>query len=317
VFLEIKNDMVDYDVIDPSSVYRGKTYSDWLTDWYNWLISTDPDKHNSGPVVFLRANLIPSSKSSSSEPTREIISDVSNTYSDDPYYPKRYANNPNVRVGSDKLQVFSDQAIFVPIITAYAEASKPYDDWGTLQDYTGAAIDNGDNPPSDDQLVIDGKNLELPQLMEDNKRVREVFKKFRIVTPLFTAVFPETDYGRSLKDMLEMNVSAGHYPTIVEGYVVMIKFKLVKEDQKTHYIHSMASAGHETRGFYFAELLYEIEVLKREGAGIDGAPGFRPAENKGIIEQIFSEKVKNGELTAGDITRIKSNINKQYKGRAI
>lgn len=307
--------MPNYDVIDPDSVYRGKTYSSWLTDWFNWFISTDPDKHNSGPVVFLRSNLIPSSDSFADGSDRTSVSDVSNTYADDPYYPKRYLSLPNVRVGSDKLQIYSDQAIFVPIVTAYAEASKPYDDWGTLQDYTGAAIDNGDNPPSADQLLIDGNPLQIPTIMEGKKRLIDL-RRFRIVTPVFTAVFPETDYGRSLKDMLEMNILPGSYPTIVEGYIIMLKFKLEK-DQESHYIHSMASSGHEVRGYYFTELLYEIEVLERKPEDRQGAPGYRPALNKRIIEKIFSEKQKNGELTTGDITRIKRYINTRFKGFTI
>jgi hypothetical protein len=312
VFLELRAGMASYEIIDPDSVYRGRTYSSYLSDWYNWLISTDADKHNSGSVVFLRANLIPNSSSPGNNMDRTNPSDSSSSYSGDPYFPKRYANNPNIMVGGDKLRIYSDQAIFIPIITAYAEASQPFDDLGTLQDYTGAAIDNGDNPPSTDQLLIDGNPLNLLYIVPKKNRTDEKLERFRIVTPVFPAIFPDVEYGRSLKDMLEMNISPGHYPTVVEGYVIMLKFNLEGRDQQTHFIHSMASAGHESRGYYFAELLYEIEVHKPYRTLRSGSPGIRPAQNQRIIEQVISEKVKNGELGTEDVKTIRSNFGKKF-----
>ncbi len=44
------------------------------------------------------------------------------------------------------------------------------------------------------------------------------------MTPVFTAVVPEADYGRSLKDFLEESVPTGHHPAIVDGYFVLMTF---------------------------------------------------------------------------------------------
>lgn len=302
-----------YNVLNPKDLYRGKSYSSHATDWFNWLVSTDPDKHNNGPVVFLRANLMPNSVTGLDSSDMDSVSSIDNratgtdavgdstaAYSDDQSYPRKYVNNPNVKVGADRLQIFTDQVIFCPIVTAYAEASRPYIDWAYMQEYTGVAIDYGDNPPDPSQLTINGQKLKINALND-----------YRIATPVFTAVIPDTDYGRSVKDYLEMPLAPGHYPIIVEGYFVMIQFRRAS----TYFVHSMASAPRETRGNYFAEFLYEIEVVRRPARRpMQGAPGFRHPRNQGIISKILAAKVKNGEITSGQATGIRNNMQKTYKG---
>ena len=31
----------DYSILDPNSLYRGRTYSDWTSDWLNWFLSAE------------------------------------------------------------------------------------------------------------------------------------------------------------------------------------------------------------------------------------------------------------------------------------
>ena len=44
-----------YTVIDPKALYKGRTYSSYVVDWFNWFLSADADFRNSGNVVFLRS----------------------------------------------------------------------------------------------------------------------------------------------------------------------------------------------------------------------------------------------------------------------
>jgi hypothetical protein len=214
---------------------------------------------------------------------------ISNTYAGDEYYPRPYQNEPNVRVGRDKLQICINQALFVPLIVSYAEASKPYIDFGMMQDYTGLTIDYGDNPPEVNQLTIDGSPITLP-------RGREMHD-FRIASPVFTAVVPEADYGRSIKDFLEMDLPSGHYPTIVDGYFVLIQFT----QPGTYIVSSYASAPRETRGgSYFSELLYQVQVNECEPKESKGHPGIRSDKSAGLIRTILRDKVKTGELLKAD-----------------
>jgi hypothetical protein len=289
--------MADYVILDPDLNYRGKSYSSLASDWFNYFISIDPDKRTLGPVVFLKS--VPAPKLASGEAASSVSneSSVSSAYSADAYYPRKYENNPNVRVGGDKLQIFADQAVFWPILVGYEMATKPYQDWGQLQEYTGTIMDNGDDPPQENQIKIDGKQIVLPGKME--------MTRFRILTPVFTTVVPDIEYGRSLRDFLEDEVPPGYFPAVVEGYFLLVKFNA----RKTPYIlHSLAKAGREVRGPYSSEILCEIEVKERpRKAPSQGVPiGVRPARNVSLIIRIISGKIQNGELTIPEANNIMS-----------
>jgi len=216
----------DYKVIYPRELYHGRSYSDWICDWFNWFLSADADKRNLGPVVFLRSHGLPNRLTGAYTPDlpgglgrQDTLSDLSNS---DPSLPFTYVNDPNIMIGGDKLQIFTDQAVFVPIIIAYVFGSKigeqyigaSYSDLGTLQEYTGLTIDNGDNPPEPGQLTINNRPVTISN---------EDMIEFRVVTPIFTALVPDVPYGTSIKDFLEEgSVAPGIYPAVVEGYFVML-----------------------------------------------------------------------------------------------
>lgn len=272
---------MSYDVVDPDKLHLGKSYSNYVEDWFNWYLSADADKRNLGPVVFLRTSPIPANKGVDSDAARL---NVTNAYTDDPSYDRPYDNLPNVRVGGDRLQIRKDQAVFIPIIVAYEVAVKPYYDWGLMQEITGLMIDNGDDPPKATQLKIDSQAVNIADL-----------KRFRIMTSVFTAIVPEADYGRSIKDFLEVSVNPGQYAAIVEGYFVLIRNLAPGH---TYVVHSRASSGRERGGAYVAELLYEITVENRSKKTSEGEIPFdRTSRNEAIINRLLTEKVEKGELT--------------------
>jgi hypothetical protein len=296
-----------YTVLDPRVLHRGKSYSEHTTDWMGYFLSAYADTRTSGPVVFLRSHGLPLSYASDIpiEITAKITSPVQ--YNIDPGYPTPYENDPNVRVGNDMLQIFMDQAVFVPIITAYQFASiDPNRDWGSLLDNTGLTIDNGDNPPDRCQLTIgstvgstiNSKCIELPEGLE--------MKDFRITTPIFTSVVPEAPYGASVKDFIEEGQAPpGSYPTMMDGYFIMLEFK-----PGNYWIHSYASAGREERGPYFSQLIYQIDVREKPKNVPHGRITTRiPARNQGIIDLIATKKVAHGQLTKDEGEFLKSLIN--------
>jgi hypothetical protein len=273
----------NYWVVDPRLNYRGKNYGDWICDWFNWFLSADSDKRNAGPVVHLRSKGPPVEDLSDTKDRKEAIGEASG-FSSDPNYPKKYHNDPVIKIESDRLQIFNDQAVLVPIIVSY-EFGGAYKDWGYMQDFTGLIIDNGDNPPGKNQLEISGNDVELPTGLE--------IKDFRVVTPIFTAVVPDVEYGRSVKDYLDVPVAPGNYPAMVDGYFVMLRFDIGK-----YWVHSFASAPREAAGPYFSELLYEIEVMKRPPR--DGVITVEPpARNRGVFQRILHKKEESGELEKG------------------
>lgn len=287
----------NYEIVDPNELYFGKSYSSLAEDWFNWYVSVDADKRNFGPVVFLRsAPIPPNSKAIAYNIATELS--ITNTYGDDAFYDRPYQNLPNVRVGGEKLQIRPDQAVLVPIIISYEVARKPYFDWGEMQEVTGLTLDNGDDPPKREQLKINDEDIWGKSLQTD-----EDMKKFRILTSIFTVVVPEADYGRSIKDFLEVSVSPGHFPAIVEGYFVLLKNFT---PGYTYTIHSRASSGREKGGAYLAELLYEINVSNTPRPDSVGAIPSKQGNvrNRSIIKRILSEKKDKGELTEAQANKL-------------
>lgn len=292
-----------YAVVNPRRLYRGKSYSDWTTDWFNWFLSANADMRNFGPVVFLRSHGLPHKDTEVSEPVNS--SDRSSDSSSDNHitendYPTGYVNDANIRVGNDRLQIFEDQPVFVPIIVAYQLGGTvaTYRDWGNMQDQVGSIIDNGDNPPEPMQLTIDN----IPISLADGNGGSLLMEDFRITTPIFTAIVPEAPYKTSIKDFLEEgSLPAGTYPSIVDGYFVMLKF-----NAGTYWVHSWASAALEARGPYFSELLYQIEVGTRPAHVPHGRiTAVRPARNQGLLEHLALKKSHFNELTAKEAKKLK------------
>jgi hypothetical protein len=297
----------EYRIIDPRLTYRGKSYSEWISDWFNWFISADADIRNSGPVVFLRSMGLPKEGDMLDSTTRRTPVDNSTTPNLDPNYPKKYFSGANIRIGGDRLQITEDQAVLVPIIMAYEFGGSPYPykDWGYLQDFTGLTIDHGDDPPNKHQLTIENEDIKFRDGigMDD----------FRIVTPIFTAIIPEVEYGRSVKDFLEIPAISGSYPVMVEGYFVMLKFK---SHTNSYWIHSWASAPREATGPYFSELIYEIQVFeKRKPHGVITKE--RPARNEALLIRILEEeqkKPKVGRDVVSTASRIESYLKRGVTG---
>lgn len=285
-----------YWVEDPIFNYRGKSYSEWVTEWFNWFLSADADKRTFGPVVFLRSKGLPSISSGANipdVPNQPIGGGYPDAVPSDPGYlgTRTYVNDANVKVGRDRLQIFENQAVLCPIIVGY-ELVPPSRDWGTLREFIGSLIDNGDNPPGPNQLTINNKNVKLPtgRKMED----------FRIATPIFTAIVPDVEFGRSVKDFLETPTPTGNYPAMVEGYFVMLRFT-----EGHYWVHSWASGPRETAGPYFSELIYQIEVLKpKRDTGVKTA--YRPARNERMLSSILADKKTTEELYDKELRRLRT-----------
>lgn len=273
-----------YEVLPPNGVYFGKTYSSLAEDWFNWFLTTDPDKRSLGQVVFLRSVKM-LKEVDKSKYSNAVVEIPSSHYSSDDLFPRRYSNEPNIRVGADRQQMYLDQYLFCPILVATWIATKPYHDYGFMQEYCGLTLDHGDNPPDRGQFRINGDPVILPEGTD--------MMDFRVATSVFTAIVPDTDYGRSLGAFLEEEVLPGQYAALVEGFFLLIRFNR----EATYRVYSAASAGREVKGSYFAEYLYEIEALERAKRRSTGSPGFKLARNEAEISRILTEKLSRGEIS--------------------
>ncbi len=296
----------EYNIVSPDTLYLGKSYSDYANDWLNWLLSTKADNRNSGPVVFLSSKHIPNSttqlgrnffdlvKVSEAATTRATSSSAFDSANSGA--PKLYVNEPHIRIGNNRLQIFENQAVFVPVGVCYLFANEPYMDWGYMQDFLGLMIDSGDNPPDTIQLTINNEPITLPSGLS-------TLSEFRIRTPIFTALVPDSPYGTSLKDFLEEGqIPPGPHPIMVDGYFVMLQLK-----QGRYWVHSWFSAGREVRGPYFSELLYQIEVCERPKCDPHGRlTVVRPAQFQGEAALLAKRMTADGLLTPAEAERFNS-----------
>lgn len=297
----------EYKVVSPDTLYFGKSYSDYASDWFNWLLSAKADTRNSGPVVFLSSKHIPDMTTQSgrnffdlikvSEATRATsysAFDLANSGA-----PKLYVNEPHIRIGNNRLQIFEDQAVFVPSIVCYLFATEPYMDWGYMQDFVGLMIDAGDNPPDTLQLTINNESITLPSGLSN-------LTEYRIRTPIFTTLVPDTPYGTSLKDFLEEGqIPPGTYPAMIDGYFVMLQLKPGR-----YWVHSWAGAGREVRGPYFSELIYQIEVCERPKCDPHGRlTVMRPPQFQGEADLQAKRMTADGLLTPPEAARFNSIVN--------
>ena len=172
--------LTDHEVILPAECYNkiGRTYQDLMESYAQWLVSDNPDDHNNGDVVFLRGI-------------------------DFPDIPEKlgYSGQPIMKVGTRALNISDDQYLFRPIICTIANDID--DGKKSVQDrYFSVWQDtiHGDNPPGLNQLLIDGKRLDVRA---------EDLSDFLTYSRDFTLQVPNVPYGRSLKDYLDTPISPG------------------------------------------------------------------------------------------------------------
>jgi hypothetical protein len=221
-------------ILEPSDIFLGRPYGDWLGEWWNWLISPATQRENqTGPVHFLHGSV---SYKAEGQPTiGELFK----------------------RIGQDREFVYSDQAILFPVINALAD-NKHFpglDSSEKMRSDVRNDIRLGDYPPNKNQVKIDGKSL-------------GDLDPYYAESPEFDLNVPDVGiYGSqmsSLKDALEVPLSQpGTCRAVTAGYWVFIKSLPVREDDQP-YVLSFAARG---RGTYVTGSYYEIEPLERKQSG--------------------------------------------------
>jgi hypothetical protein len=269
--------MVGHKVNSPNVLYRGKSYNDWIKDYFTWYFSDDPDSHNTGPVVFLKS--VPSGHPYSSKANTGIIAEGE--------IPDNM-REPNVRVGRDKLDIYLDQAILIPAIVAYFSATGPSDTIHTLQNFVRDAAANSDNPPRKEQILIDGDPIDVLNM-----------RHYSFETDLFTLTVPDVPPGRSYATYVEYPpLMTGNWPTIGSGYFFLVTF----DEPGTHIVQSRAKGKKYLDGRdYYADLFYEIVV---HDTPILPKPTFDFNTERRTAIMLKKIKDKKEELSAEDLGRL-------------
>ena len=122
---------------------------------------------------------------------------------------KPYMNDPNVKIGGDRLKIFSDQAVLVPIIVSFWLKNTNFADWGNMKDITGLTVDYGDNPPERSQPTINGEKIILPLPEEMSSDIEKFEEQIEGRNKLFaTLMGKEEREVRLLLEQKEKKVDA-------------------------------------------------------------------------------------------------------------
>jgi hypothetical protein len=266
-----------YEVLRGADVYLGRTYGEWISEFFSWLFSVAPDTNNNGSVVFLRP----------------FVS------SPDPNYQGRI--EPNLMVGNDKLQIFTDQALLIPVLLSYWASTDPNETETMLRERVRMDMINGDNL-RDDQITIDSKSIEL--------EADDSIGSHLIESPLFTLMVPDVEYGKSLKDYVDYPLTSGLNQSVGTGYFFLIRF----HEEGLHVIHSYAR-GHTTeKGEYNEEFLYQIQVNNADKRPLPPQHGIiSVAATKFILAKLNDKRAELSGGEYGDLKNIIINSRNQNK----
>jgi len=264
----------DYKVIRPEDCQSevGRSYQDLVELWTQWFVSADPDLNNNGNVVFLRGIDFPRSPQMTG-----------------------YSRRPAVMVGNHSLNILSKQFLFIPVITT--TANEIDDNAKTPQERSYIVwrdTNEGDNPPSRNQVIIDGNSLDTVPFLTFSR-------DFRLDVP-------DVPYGRSLKDYFDIPITTtGDVQAQTGGYFVLIRFTNDKEF-KNHSIIFQAQGIQGLEGPYFASGIYSVNVSPSALHSEDFVDERRKA-NPAIVQRLLLElsyKIDKNEMSEDECEKLRT-----------
>jgi hypothetical protein len=197
---KLKGKGVTFNILENFDIYRGRTFGDWTTDWWNWVISEDPDYWQTGPVHFLSPGFARDDKgrtvNSSQNRSGKLV-------------PGTFVTKTEI--------VFSDQAILLPVLNTMVDSKNfPYlDSSDKLR--REARGDNDASPPLKDKSFTVDKETLFDGSGKD-------WNSLRVESPVFTLRVPDVSPGVSNKDRFDIPlVYPGEFNAVADGYWVFIQ----------------------------------------------------------------------------------------------
>jgi hypothetical protein len=217
-------------VVKPTENFRGMSYSEWVTVWCNWLLSEDPDTYDGGDMLFLRGNV-----------NLKPVGDLEGG-------PRHLAQKGMYdRTGRSGERIFEGTSIMIPVIVSMLSISDVYE--GTkmrtpqqLWYYTNIDIERG-------------AGLWATIMKKEEKRtyrIVENIKDYKVVTPLFKLIVPDTS---KLMNKMDIPIMPGLYDTVAAGFFILIR-SLPPSTYRINF-------GGQGIGEYHTNSLYDIVVQGR------------------------------------------------------
>ena len=223
--------MLNIDVMPINENFRGRSYGDWASEWWNWILSEEPDKYvPSDPIIFLRAN---------------------NDYEYRPGTGIRINATRHFELTGERAAcIYEDTAIFFPVIEA--------------------ELNEGDPNPEDPKKNLENINEMRYYARKDidkcgpigatiklgngpRQKIVDNLLNFRAESPAFDLVVPQKSF---LKERMEWVFKPGVFRAVTDGYWILIRSLPASKDP--YQIHFEANAYGT---FYSAT--YDISVNPR------------------------------------------------------
>jgi hypothetical protein len=218
-----------YHVINPNTLFRTKTYANYLVEFWKWLYSVNCDRYNVGDVVFLRGVTIGTDAATG------------------------YIGGPVINAADNALTISKEQGVFFCNITTNTEAIYEREQYSEAQLRGKCIADlNQSTIPTEKQILIDG----TPIVLHDFENNKIEMNAFRTITSEFLLTVPDTQYGESVAPYMDVVLHPGQYRCVASAYCFLVVF----DDADLHTIYSIGKGRPWERGDYLSELLYEIDV---------------------------------------------------------
>ena len=220
------NDIV-LNILQPNERYKGRSYSEWIEEWSNLLVSSSPDNQTPSEMFFLRGNLDYEADATGSRTLK----------------PGKFLD----RTGSLSPTIDSDTALFIPIMTAMYSISDPYEarqllDEEDLRRAVRTDITEGGNI----WLRFKSSNIKTYKpILPKNDNIKNYYSETRMFTLRISSQSP-------LIEKFETAMGPGEYETVQGGYFVILT-DLAPGTYRFHY-------GGNGRGSYYTDSVFDITV---------------------------------------------------------
>lgn len=226
-----------YKIVDPKEVFRGLTYGQWVSVWYNNLMSKYPDivYREGKSMAFLRGNVeyAYGKQEDPKNPQNRIFSSMTN---------------------EQKIIIQDDTALFIPVISTMLSLGDSYQGQ-TMNDElslrSAARRDTVNGGPVGAQ--IKKRPGAVVRLVPNGLDVPNELDEYYVETPLFPLSVSESS---SIRKTIEDPLEPGPYQAIVVGIFVII-YDL--EPGK----YRLAFYGRGV-GRYTTRSIYDIDVMQAE-----------------------------------------------------
>lgn len=214
-------------IVRPTENFRGMSYSEWATVWSNWLLSEDPDTYDGSDVLFLRGNVNYKPLGDSENGPRHID-------------PRGIYN----RTGQSRERIFEGTSILIPVIVSMFSIGDIYEGTKVKTPQQLRYITNIDTDRSGPMWATIMKKGERQAY-----RIVDNLKDYRVATPLFKLIVPESSL---LRDKADVPIRPGIYDTVSVGFFLLIR-SLTPSTYRINF-------GGNGVGGYYTNSLYDITV---------------------------------------------------------